>query len=266
MTHPAAHSLMPLLVDPARLKRCARACMRRPAGPGADGVTWARYRDGLDARIAELAARLRDGTWRPGPVRAVSLPSYGKDLALAVPTVGDRVVHRALRTAAEPVLESDAYPPWMFGWRRRAGRVDALAVAARHLAAGRVWVADLDVAAATSGADLDETVSWLARFVRDGSFLAVVRRALAALPVPLAPGSGLTPLLTNLRLVPVDRRLDGMAVVRVTDNYTVFCSTRRAAECSAETVADALAASGLTPNRAKSKVWRPNPEDLYLAG
>nr|WP_202420588.1 RNA-directed DNA polymerase [Actinomadura rayongensis] len=257
---------MPLLTDRVRLKRCARSCMRRPTGPGADGVTWAQYRDGLDDRIAELAAQLQIGEWRPGPVRSVDLPSWRKELRLSIPSVADRIVHRALRTAAEPVLDADAYPPWLFGWRRRAGRVDALTVAARHLGAGRSWVADLDVAAATSGAHLDDAVSWLARWVHDGSFLAVVRRALAALPMPLAPGSGLTPMLTNLRLVPVDEELGDLAVVRVTDNYTVFCTTSRAAERAAEAVTGALAACGLRPNHAKSKVWRPNPEDLYLAG
>jgi RNA-directed DNA polymerase len=264
--HPAAHSLMPLVTDPARLRKCARALMRRPGGPGADGITWASYRNGLDDRIGELAARLREGTWQPSPVQAVTLPSWGKDLILAVPTVEDRIVHRAMRTAAEPVLDADAYPPWLFGWRPRAGRSDAITAAAAHLAAGRYWVADLDVAAATSGADLGGTIGGVARWISDGTFLNLLRRVLAALPAPLAPGSGLSPMLTNLRLVPADEQLAGLAVIRVTDNYTVFCRTRAEAEHAAERVTAAIATCGLTPQPAKSQVWRPNPEDLYLAG
>jgi len=264
--HPAAHTLMPLVTDPARLRKCARALMRSPGGPGADGITWASYRDGLDDRISDLAARLQKGTWRPGPVRAVTLPSWGKDLALAVPTAEDRIVHRAIRTAAEPVLDADAYLPWLFGWRPRAARTDAITVAAAHLAAGRPWVADLDVAAVTSGADLDATIDGVARWISDGTFLSLLREVLAALPGPLAPGSGLSPMLTNLRLVPVDEQLAGLAVIRVTDNYTVFCPTRAEARHATERVTAALALRGLKPQPAKSQVWRPNPEDLYLAG
>jgi hypothetical protein len=257
---------MPLVADPARLKRAARSCMRRPGSPGADNVTWKDYRQGLDARIAFLGSRLRSGTWRPGPVRTLTLPSWGKDLVVAIPAVEDRIVHRALRLAAEPVLLADAYPPWMYGWRPRAGRVEAVAAATTHLSSGRRWVADLDVAAATGGAQLEETVASLARWVRDGSFLHIVRLILAGLPVPLCPGSGLTPMLTNLRLVSVDQRLADLAIVRLTDNYTAFCTSQREAEKAAARITAELAARGLAPNWTKSKVWRPNPEDLYLAG
>jgi hypothetical protein len=257
---------MPLVTDTARLKRAARDCMRRPSAPGEDGITWRQYRVGLADRIAGLADRLHQDTWRPGPVRIAAWPSWGKRLTVTIPTVEDRIVHRVLRHAAEPVLLHDAYPPWMFGWRPRAGRVEAVAAAAAHLAAGRGWVADLDVAAATSGADLEQAVGWLARWISDGTFLGLVRRALAALPTPLAPGSGLTPMLTNLRLAGADEHLNGLAVVRLTDNYTAFCRTRAEAEQAAALITAALAICGLTPNPAKSKVWRPNPEDLYLAG
>ncbi|MEW9518138.1 hypothetical protein [Streptomyces tubercidicus] len=74
----------------------------------------------------------------------------------------DRIVHRALRNAVEPVLERDAYPPWMFGWRSRAGRPLAVAAAAAHLAAGRRWVVDLDVAAASRGVSLEQAVNSVA--------------------------------------------------------------------------------------------------------
>jgi hypothetical protein len=257
---------MPLVTDPARLKRAARSLMRHPAAPGPDGVSWAQYRSGLDARIARLAGRLRDGTWQPAPVRQVTMPSWGKNLTLAIPDTEDRIVHRALRLAAEPVLCRDAYPPWMYGWRPRAGRVEAVAAASALLRAGHRWVADLDVAAVTSGVGPEETVGWLARWIADGSYLALARRIITSLPAPLAPGSGLSPMLTNLRLTRADEQLAGLRIIRLTDNYTAFCDTPATARDAARTITVALAACGLAPSPAKSKVWTPNPEDLYLAG
>ncbi|WP_233570960.1 RNA-directed DNA polymerase [Nocardiopsis sp. Huas11] len=212
----AAHSLMPLLTQVRWLKRAARSCMRRPGAPGPDGLTWTDYRDGLDARLRQLAERLADHAWAPVAPRLVSWPSWGKELRICVPTVEDRIVHRALRQAAEPVLDRDAYPPWLFGWRPRRGRVEAVAAAASHIEVGRCWVADLDVAKVTAGAKTEEIVTALAEHIHDGPFLATMRTALDALPSPLYPGSGLSPMLTNVRLLGVDRHeaLHGLEVVR----------------------------------------------------
>src|SRR5690606_6579041 len=63
---PAPHSLMPYLVDGRHLLIAARLCMRRASAPGADGVSWADYRQGLRERLADLATRLRTGRWQPG--------------------------------------------------------------------------------------------------------------------------------------------------------------------------------------------------------
>ncbi|WP_017624723.1 reverse transcriptase domain-containing protein [Nocardiopsis chromatogenes] len=264
----AAHSMMPLLTDPARLKRAARACMRRSGGPGIDGVTWADYRRAFDDRLKALAQRLADGTWRPSPVRFVSWPSWGKELHIGVPTVEDRIVHRALRNALEPLLDTAAYPPWLFGWRPRRGRTEAVAAAARHLYTGAPWVADLDIAQATAGAATEELIDILAAYVHDGSFLARLREVLDGLPSPLYPGSGLSPRLTNVRLLPVDHapELKERRTVRLTDNYAVFAASRREAEAAMKDLVSLLAARGLAPNPQKTKVWKPNPEDLFLAG
>lgn len=243
----AAHSLMRQAVSERALKRAARQCMGRTGSPGADGMTWRAFRQDMPARIAALSAGLSASTWRPGPLRVEEFDAWGKRHTVTIPTVTDRIVHRALRNAVEPVLERDAYPPWMFGWHRRAGRPLAVAAAARHLIARLTWVADIDVAAASR-------------------VLALLRRILSALPDPLAPGSGLGPMLTNLRMTPVDQQLAGRTVVRMTDNYTLFAATESEAEAAYRHLTGLLAAHGMKPAAAKSKIWRPNPEDLYAAG
>ncbi len=259
---------MPLLTQVRWLKRAARSCMRRPGAPGPDGISWADYRDGLDARLHSLAERLADRTWEPVPPRLVSWPGWGKELRICVPTVEDRIVHRALRQAAEPVLDQAAYPPWLFGWRPRRGRVEAVTAAAAHISAGRHWVADLDVTKVTAGAETEEIITALAEHIHDGPFLATMRTALNALPSPLYPGSGLSPMLTNVRLLRVDRHseLHGLEIVRLTDNYTAFTRTRTEAEAAMSSLESALSEYGMLAHPEKSKVWRPNPEDLFLAG
>lgn len=263
----ATHSLMPLLTDPARLKRAARASMRAASTPGADGVTWKTYRDHLDARLADLARQLASGAWQPAPPVIAELAVGEKTVPVVIPTVEDRIVHRAIRACVEPILDTVAYSEWMFGWRPGHSRVNALTYAAGLSPAGApAWVADVDVAAVTRGGTVDEAVGSLARWIYDGTFLDVVRRALNALPSTLSPGCGLTPMLTNLRLLPVDRQLDGLAVVRVTDNYAAFCPDQTAAADAQARIVAALATVDLRPNQTKSKIWQPNLEDLFLAG
>lgn len=259
---------MPYLVDPAHLVVAARSCMRRASAPGADGVSWGAYRQGLRDRLAQLGQRLRRGVWEPGPAREVTITAYtGKVFTAVVPAVEDRIVHRAMRAALEPILETRVLADWVSGFRPGRNRITALRQADTHVVAGRRWVADIDVAGVSEGGTVEELVTWLAEYVTDGSFLAVFRRALSGLPTPLMPGSGLWPVLFHLRLSRVDAHLAGLAVVRFADNYAAFTPDAGAAELAYGRVTRALASVGLCPNQRKSRLRPPHlssPEDLFL--
>jgi len=260
------HSLMPLLYGERQLRRAARACMRRGSARGADGVSWADYRQGLPARIAALSASLREGTWRPGPLRTIQITTYaGKTFPAVIPTAEDRIVHRAMRAAIEPVLEALAFPGWVSGYRPGRNRVTALRAAMAHLNTGRTVVADVDVERVTEGPCTQDVISWLAAYVADGTFLARVRTALSVLPEPLVPGTGLAPILLNLRLSRVDAQLGGLAVVRFADNYCAFTTSQAQARAEFGVISAALAAEGMRPHPGKSRIRAAaNAEDLFL--
>ncbi|SHF60623.1 reverse transcriptase family protein [Streptoalloteichus hindustanus] len=258
---------MPLL-DEKRLRIALRQCGRRASAPGVDRMTLAELRRRPKELLPRLADQLVEGTWQPGPLREVRFPTYtGKPMAACVPTVIDRLVHRALRNAIEPILEDRVLRCWVSGYRPRRNRLTALRHAAAHSEAGFHAVADVDVASVSEGATVDEVVGWCAEHVHDGTFLARVRTALAAMPHPIAPGSGLAPLLINLRLSRPDALLDGLRMVRFADNYVAFAPDESEAEDAFGTIGAALARFGLGPNEAKSRV-RPhvNVEDLFLIG
>jgi RNA-directed DNA polymerase len=257
---------MSLLSGEPHLRRAARECMRRCSAPGADGMSWAQYRQGLPGRIAALSAELREGTWRPGPLRPVEITTYsGKRFSAVIPTAADRIVHRAMRAAIEPVLEERAFAGWVSGYRPGRNRITALRAATGCLQAGLVAVADVDVEQVAAGSTASEVTGWLAAYVSDGTFLARFRTALAVLSEPLMPGTGLSPLLLNLRLSRVDARLAGLAVVRFADNYCAFTASEAAAQAALTVIGDALAAEGLRPHPVKSRIRvAANAEDLFL--
>ncbi|GAA4850319.1 hypothetical protein GCM10025787_36640 [Saccharopolyspora rosea] len=262
---PQSHSLMPLLTE-KHLRRALRQCGRRASSAGVDHMTWRELRQQARSLLPELAAQLADGTWRPGPCRMVTIPTFsGKPMSTAIPTVGDRLVHRAVRNAAEPVLETRAFANWVSGYRPRRNRLTALRQANTFLAAGHRWVSDIDAARVSDGVFVDEAVDWFAEHIQDGTFLRLVRTALEGLPSPVIPGSGLAPLLINLRLSQVDRHLQDMRVVRFADNYCAFAATRGEAEEMCWRISDAMRVVRLEPNANKSRIRRhANAEDLFL--
>ncbi len=257
---------MPLLSGERHLHRAARECMRRCSAPGADGMSWAAYRRGLADRIAALSAALREGSWRPGPLRPVDIITYtGKRFTAVIPTAEDRIVHRAMRAAVEPVLEERALADWVSGYRPGRNRITALRAAMAHLDAGRVAVADVDTEKVSAGCTAQDVTGWLAAYIADGTFLSRFLTALSALPEPVVPGTGLAPLLINLRLSRVDARLGGLAVVRFADNYCAFAATAASASAAFAVIGEALAAEGLRPHPGKSRIRvSANAEDLFL--
>jgi hypothetical protein len=194
-------------------------------------MTWASLRHEASTLLPQLAQQLADATWQPGPLREVEIVTYtGKRTPTFVPPVIDRLVHRAMRNTIEPILEAHAFQDWVSGFRPGRSRITALRQVAAHRQDGYRWVADLDVASVSEGATVDEAITWHAEHIHDGAFLARLRTALAAMPESITPGSGLAPLLINLRLAQVDRLLSAFWVVRFADNYAAFARVQHDAE------------------------------------
>ena len=72
--------------------------------PGIDGMTGKEFKVVEEVKL--LSAQLKDGTYKPQPVRRTTLPkANGKMRPLGIPTIRDRVVQESLRMALEPIME-----------------------------------------------------------------------------------------------------------------------------------------------------------------
>jgi RNA-directed DNA polymerase len=90
--------------------RHAYALARANAGaPGVEGVTFVQIDAfGVDVWLAGLRAELVSKTYRPAPVRRVTIPKPGGgERPLGIPTIRDRVVQTAAKIVLEPIFEAD---------------------------------------------------------------------------------------------------------------------------------------------------------------
>ena len=90
--------------------RHAYGLARSNAGaPGVDGETFAEIAAaGEEAWLAGLRQELTTKTYRPAPVRRVTIPKPGGgERPLGIPTIRDRVVQTAAKLVLEPIFEAD---------------------------------------------------------------------------------------------------------------------------------------------------------------
>src|SRR5487761_2080694 len=78
---------------------------RNAGAAGVDRMSVDRFAQARDRYLAELAGALRDGSYRPQPVRRVYIPKGKGRRPLGIPAVKDRVVQAALKLVIEPIFE-----------------------------------------------------------------------------------------------------------------------------------------------------------------
>ena len=88
---------MEQVLDPANMNLAWQRVRANKGAPGIDGMTVGDFPTFARENWERLRSQLRDGTYRPAPVRRVFIPKPdGTQRPLGVPTVLDRVIQQAL--------------------------------------------------------------------------------------------------------------------------------------------------------------------------
>jgi len=218
---------------------------RVKANKGAAGV------DGLDidqtARYLVTAwPMIRDqllrGTYRPSPVRRVTIPKPdGGERELGIPTVTDRLIQQALLQVLQPILDP-TFSEHSYGFRPGRRAHDAVLAAQGYVQSGRKIVVDVDLEKFFDRVNHDILIDRLRNRIDDAGIIRLIRAYLNSGIMNggvvleryqgTPQGGPLSPLLANVMLDEVDKVLErhGHCFARYADDCNVYVRSRKAGE------------------------------------
>jgi RNA-directed DNA polymerase len=222
---------------PAHLQSAWKKVWRNGGSAGTDEQTVAHFARHAEAELQRLHEQLREGTYRPQPVRRAWIPKPGskEKRPLGIPAVRDRIVQAALGHVLEPIFETE-FAGQSYGFRPGRGAKDALRRVDTLLKAGHDWVVDADLKSYFDTIPHERLLALLKQRVADGRVLALVESFLRAgvleeskgwQPTERGTPQGgvISPLLANLYLNPLDHQMEraGWEMVRYAEDFVILC-------------------------------------------
>lgn len=154
------------------------------ANDGAPGVDQLSFRGieslGREDWLEGIGKELRDKTYKPQPVRRVTIPKPGGgERPLGIPSIRDRVVQTALKLVVEPIFEADMEPS-AYGYRPRRSAHDAIRKVHTLVCEGYSDVVDADLSKYFDTIPHAELLQCVARRIVDRDVLHLIKMWLKA--------------------------------------------------------------------------------------
>jgi RNA-directed DNA polymerase len=237
-----AHSLIGRVYDPRNLRRAWERVKENRGAGGVDGMTIARFESDRERYLDVLHRQLKEGRYRPRPVKRVEIdkPGTDKKRPLGIPTVMDRVCQQALVQVLQPIFEP-TFREESFGYR--PGRSAHMAMRRIWRQLGQAaWIVDADLADFFGTLSHELLIDRVADRVADGKVLSLIRSMLTAgalrdgvyeSAVAGTPQGGVaSPLLSNIYLHVFDERMAqaGFALTRYADDWVIVCRSQAEAK------------------------------------
>jgi RNA-directed DNA polymerase len=255
-------------------KEMVKAAYRKvKANQGAAGVdkeSLEMYQADLLNNLYVLWNRLSSGSYFPKPLRSVSIPkSNGKQRALGIPTVSDRIAQQVIKSYLEPRLEAQFHKN-SYGYRPLKSAHQAIEAVQENVRQ-YAWVVDMDIKSYFDEVDHGLLLKALDRHVEEKWVKMYLLRWLET-PVQQSDGTliqkdgkgtpqggVISPLLANLFLHYVldkwmEKHYPGVAFVRYADDVIVHCQTEAAAKELLAAIRSRLAECRLSLNEEKTKL------------
>ncbi|WP_216597633.1 group II intron reverse transcriptase/maturase [Persicobacter sp. CCB-QB2] len=240
--------LLDQILCPYNLNRAYQRVVKNKGSHGIDGMKVGALASYLQIHGREIVQSIRQGNYRPNPVRRVEIPKdNGKTRPLGIPTVVDRWVQQAISQVLVPIYEKE-FSPHSYGFRPGRSQHQALLQSQEILSEGYRYAVDLDMEKFFDTVNHSYLITLLSEQLKEGSVISLIHKYLNAGVVighkfeastdGVPQGGPLSPLLSNVMLNVLDQELTkrGHRFVRYADDMIIFSKGRKGAERLKRTV------------------------------
>lgn len=206
---------------------------------GIDGMSIGDFPSFARVHLPRILAQIREGRYAPAAVRRVWIPKpNGEKRPLGIPTVLDRVIQQSLAQILSPIFDA-GFSDESFGFRYGRRASDAVQHVGEHAQGGYRWGVECDLKSFFDIVNHDLLMREVSSKVRDKRVLRLIGKYLRAgvklengttdkTPKGVPQGGPLSPLLANIMLDPLDRKIEemGMPFVRYADDFLVLAKSK----------------------------------------
>ncbi|MFC0254713.1 reverse transcriptase domain-containing protein, partial [Massilia consociata] len=138
-------ALLQAALTTENLRRAFKRVRANKGAAGVDGLGIDQTSLLLATEWPRIRERLLTGTYRPSPVRRVTIPKPdGGERELGIPTVTDRLIQQALLQVLQPILDP-TFSEHSYGFRPGRRAQDAVLAAQAYVQSGLRIVVDVDL-------------------------------------------------------------------------------------------------------------------------
>jgi group II intron reverse transcriptase/maturase len=265
-TESTGSALLEAVLTRVNLQRAWKRVKANRGSAGVDGLDIEQTARHLVTAWPTIRDQLRQGRYRPCPVRRVTIPKPdGGERELGIPTVTDRLIQQALLQVLQPILDP-TFSAHSYGFRPGRRAHDAILAAQGYIQTGRKIVVDVDLEKFFDRVNHDILMDRLKKRLDDPGIIRLVRAYLNSGIMSdgvvleryqgTPQGGPLSPLLANVMLDEVDKVLEkhGHCFARYADDCNVYVCSPKAGERVMALLRKCYARLRLKVNETKSAV------------
>ena len=242
-------NLLELILRKDNLNKAYKKVKSNKGKGGIDGMQVDGLLPYLKENQSEIIREIREGKYKPNPVRRVEIPKEekGRVRKLGIPTVVDRLVQQAITQELTQLFEPQ-FSENSYGFRPGRSQHDALRACKKNVDEGYVYVVSVDLEKFFDTVKHSKLIEVLSRTIKDGRVVSLIHKYLNAGVLQngffekteegVPQGGPLSPLCGNVMLNELDKELEhrGHRFVRYADDVLIFCKSRRSAERTLENI------------------------------
>ena len=234
--------LLERILSRDNLNRAYRRVKANKGASGVDGMTVDEALPWLKEHREELLESIRNGKYKPSPVRRVEIPKdNGGVRKLGIPTVIDRIIQQAIAQVLTPIYEPK-FSDGSYGYRPHRSAKDAILKVKKYADEGYRYAVCLDLSKYFDTLNHELLMNMLRQEVKDKRLTDLIKKYLKSgvmengIVMKTEEGSpqggNLSPLLANIYLDKFDKEFEGrgVKVIRYADDIVLLAKSIRAAE------------------------------------